>query len=158
MRLLLDTTYLMPLAGIETDKFSKSDLRVLLSVKEFEFIASPVSIIELKWIIISESKEKPVLKSRLRREYRFFLEFLRYSGLIKLTPLVDERVDEEENRLLDLGVKDYFDRLIFSTALFYADALLTEDSDLKKIWSRYKRYREAVDLYNWRELKRILGL
>ncbi len=33
MRLLLDTTYLMPLSGIETDKFTKEDSKILFSAK-----------------------------------------------------------------------------------------------------------------------------
>gem|GEM_PF-6326054 len=51
---------------------------------------SPVSLIELKWIIISKSKGNPVLRSKLRKEYRYLLEFLRYTTFIKLTPLVNE--------------------------------------------------------------------
>lgn len=52
-----------------------------------------------------------------------------YSGEVELISLIDEDIDKEENRLLDLGIKDYFDRIIFSTALHYSDALLTEDRD-----------------------------
>ena len=90
MRLLLDTTYLMPLSGIETDKFTKEDSKILFSAKNIYFLVSPVSLIELKWIIISKSKGNPVLRSKLRKEYRYLLEFLRYTTFIKLTPLVNE--------------------------------------------------------------------
>ncbi|RLE76498.1 MAG: hypothetical protein DRJ44_04005 [Thermoprotei archaeon] len=72
MKLFLDTIYLMPLAGLETDKFGKEDAKILYKLKDFKFIASPVSLIEIKWIIIRESKNKPVLKEQLRKEYRLF--------------------------------------------------------------------------------------
>ena len=156
MRLLLDTTYLMPLSGIETDKFTKEDSKILFSAKNIYFLVSPVSLIELKWIIISKSKGNPVLRSKLRKEYRYLLEFLRYTTFIKLTPLVNEQIDEEENRLLDLGIKDYFDRIIFSTALVYADALLTENNLLRNVWNIHKNYRDSIDLYSWKELRNIL--
>jgi len=152
MRLFLDTTYLMPLAGLETDKFGKEDAKMLYGLRDFVFVASPVSLIEIKWVIISKTRGDPVLRKRLRREYRLFLDFLLYGDVIELTPLLDERIDEEENKLLDLGIADYFDRIIFSTALYRADALLTEDEALRETWEK-EGYDKIIKLYTWNSFK-----
>jgi len=152
VKLFLDTTYLMPLAGLETDKFGKEDAKILYKLKDFKFIASPVSLIEIKWIIIRESKNKPVLKEQLRKEYRLFLEYLLYSDVIELVPILNEKIDEEENKLLDLGVTDYFDKIIFSSALYYADILLTEDEQLREIW-RKEGYKDIIILHTWSSFK-----
>ncbi len=155
MRLLLDTTYLMPLAGIETDRFGSRDFAELCSAGGVELLASPISLVEIKWVIIGKTKGRPDLREQLRRRYRDMLDLVLYGGIVRLTPLLDERIDEEENRLLDLGIKDYFDRVIFSTAVHYADALLTEDSDLHNLWQNSESYRKLVTLYTWRDFKAL---
>jgi len=47
----------MPLFGIETDKFSRKDLAKLLNIKSMCFLVSLVSLIEIKWIIISKARK-----------------------------------------------------------------------------------------------------
>ncbi len=153
MRLLLDTTYVMPLAGIETERFGAGDFAELCSVEGVRLLLSPASLIEVKWLIIRETRGQPELRERLRRRYRDMLSFVLYGGAIELVPLLDEGIDEDENRLLDLGVRDYFDRVIFSAALHYADALLTEDEELRDVWRRTPDYRRSLTLYTWQSLK-----
>lgn len=155
MRLLLDTTYIMPLAGIETDRFGREDFSELYSMEDVELLVSPVSLIEVKWIIIGSTKGQPTLREKLRRRYRDMLNLLLHGNLVELTPLLDENINREEDRLLDLGVNDYFDRIIFSTALHYADALLTEDKSLHNLWRSSKFYRYFFALYTWRDFKAL---
>jgi len=57
VRVFLDTVYIMPLFGIETDKFSRKDLAKLLNIKNMCFLVSLVSLIEIKWIIISKTRK-----------------------------------------------------------------------------------------------------
>ena len=155
MRLLLDTTYIMPLAGIETDRFGREDFSELYSMEDVELLVSPVSLIEVKWIIIGSTKGQPALREKLRRRYRDMLNLLLHSNVIGLTPLLDENINREEDRLLDLGINDYFDRIIFSTAVHYADALLTEDKSLHSIWRNSRAYKYFITLYTWRDFKAL---
>jgi len=155
LKLLLDTTYLMPLAGIETEKFSSRDFAELYSMEGIELLASPISLIEIKWIIIGGTRGRPALREMLRRRYRDLLDLVLYGGVVGLTPLLDERIDWEENKLLDLGISDYFDRVIFSTAIHYADALLTEDKNLHSLWRGSEDYRGSITLYTWRDFKAL---
>lgn len=157
MRLFLDTTYIMPLAGIETEKFGTEDFAELCSTKGLELLLSPISLVEVKWIIIAETRGRPSLRRRLRLRYRDMLRFILYGGVVRLVPLLDEGIDEEENRLLDLGIRDYFDRVIFAAALHYADALLTEDDELHGLWRRSPNYKSSLILYTWRDFKARYG-
>ena len=157
MKLLLDTTYIMPLADVETEKFRKEDFKVLVDIcnsNRISLLLSPLSLVELKWVIIKLGRRRPRLLRALRRKYRLLLRFVLHGNVLSLTPLVDEEVDERENELLDAGITDYFDRMIFATALCYADALLTEDDALLSTWAESSEYKELILAYNWSRFKR----
>lgn len=60
----LDTTYLMPLAGLETDRFGKREAEQLFSLKEeATFIISHISMIEIKWLIINKTRKNSSQKN-----------------------------------------------------------------------------------------------
>jgi len=149
IRAFLDTTYIMPLFGIETDKFSRKDLAKLLNIKNMCFLVSLISLVEIKWIIISKTRKNTKLRKTLREKYNKGLDVLYYRSKIKIPSLITPEIDETENKLLDFGLSDYFDRIIFSMAYHEADILLTEDQEIHNMWKDHQDIFEGLVVISW---------
>ena len=146
-RILLDTSYLLPLFGIdvEIDGLKENFPKVL---KKFEVYYSPVSLIETKFIILRLLKDG----INLLEDYRVGLDSILAEDLFKPTPLTNSEIEEVADRLLiDKGLKDYFDRMIYATAVVFKLALVTEDRKLTEIASNYSLKPPKV--YSWKTLQ-----
>ena len=148
-RILLDTSYLLPLFGIdvEIDGLKENFPKVL---KKFEVYYSPVSLIETKFIILRLLKDG----INLLEDYRVGLDSILAEDLFKPTPLTNSEIEEVADRLLiDKGLKDYFDRMIYATAVVFKLALVTEDRKLTEIASNYSLKPPKV--YSWKTLLKL---
>ena len=146
-RILLDTSYLLPLFGIdvEIDGLKENFPKVL---KKFEVYYSPISLIETKFIILRLLKDG----INLLEDYRVGLDSILAEDLFKPTPLTNSEIEEVADRLLiDKGLKDYFDRMIYATAVVFKLALVTEDRKLTEIASNYSLKPPKV--YSWKTLQ-----
>ena len=146
-KILLDTSYLLPLFGIdvEIDGLKENFPKVL---KKFEVYYSPVSLIETKFIILRLLKDG----INLLEDYRVGLDSILAEDLFKPTPLTNSEIEEVADRLLiDKGLKDYFDRMIYATAVVFKLALVTEDRKLTEIASNYSLKPPKV--YSWKTLQ-----
>jgi len=112
------------------------------------FLVSLVSLIEIKWIIISKTKNMKLRKT-LREKYNKGLDVLYYRSRIKIPSLITPEIDEIENKLLDFGLSDYFDRIIFSIAFHEADILLTEDQEIHSMWKDHQDIFEGLVVISW---------
>ena len=150
-KILIDTTYLLPLFGIEIEKFNLRDIQSLLEV-DAEIIYNSISLIEIKWIILKLAKKNKKTLEQMRDTYNETLEYLSASDEIKQTPLITPKIIRLEDKLSDLGVNDYFDRIITATAKIYANIFLTED---KKLAKQIKTMNEFKDLtiLNWQQFR-----
>jgi len=157
-KVMLDTTYLMPLFGIETEKFSASQLQILLGQRNLDLFYSPVSLVELKWIILKQIKKvNNIFKKTLLSRYNEALWYLLYGEYFYELPLIDPRINTLEGILRDLGLNDYFDRIIFAAALEYCDILLTEDTEIHDIWlsQKEKLTDKEFRVLSWMKFKQF---
>ncbi len=95
---------------------------------------NPVSLVEAKWTILRLGRKEPSKKDALLGAYRTGLKVLASDDRLKETPLTSEAVEAvADELLLEDGVMDYFDRVIYGTASERNCALLTEDEELLKL-------------------------
>ncbi|RZN44167.1 MAG: hypothetical protein EFT35_00380 [Methanophagales archaeon ANME-1-THS] len=125
MKVLLDTTYLLPAVGIEVD-LSEEMLEKLFS-SDHSFMINELSLFELfgkASRLISDKEEakdrfytgmKSILSSRIDIKPVFTLDTL---------PVV---------RAVHERLKDLPDGPIVATAMLYADVMLTEAKDIQKV-------------------------
>ena len=132
-KLLLDTTYLLPIFGVRV-KLKDYEAFFPRLLTEYTVMYNPISIVESKWIVIKLCKRYPSKKPLLLKTYRLGLTALLNSTQLKQMALTSPEVEEIADKLLsEAGLKDYFDRIIYATAVLQKSILLTEDKELEKI-------------------------
>jgi hypothetical protein len=143
--IFLDTTYLMPLFGLSNDLpgFDEQFL-ALLKKESITFLYSPVSIIEIKWQVIKLGKTSPMVDTH-ERLFSRGLTSMKNDPRFQVIDFIDASINDVSVELQKLGQNDYFDTIIASSALWYAEVLITEDDPLKKILHAFMRDR-ANDL------------
>ena len=154
-KILLDTTYLLPIFGvnIKLRDYEKCFPKIL---SKFNVLYNPISIIEAKWIVLSITR-RCTKKERIKRlnRFRIGLHSLLWDRRFTPTPLTNPDVEEFADKLLiELNLKDLFDRIIYSTAKHYNAILLTEDKALLKITQSHSEY--SLRAVNWESLVRNL--
>jgi len=125
---LLDTTYLLPIFGIDVrlagfeDKFPKV-------LEEYDVRYNPISLVEAKWISLRLGRGAN--RDKFLEAYRSGLATIFADKRINQTRLTDGAIELIADQLLaEDGVRDYFDRIIYATAAREKSYLLTEDKAL----------------------------
>ena len=128
-RILLDTTYLLPALGIGVglERFEEAFPRLL---EEEEVLYNPLSLVEAKWICLRLSRRRPDLRERLLSSFVSGLRALLGDERLAQVPVTSPDVEELADLLLARGVRDYFDRMVYASAVCEDAALLTEDEEL----------------------------
>lgn len=132
-KLLLDTTYLLPLFGI---KIKLKDFENFFPkiLNNYKIMYNPISFIEAKWIILKLLKEKPAIKDQLLESYKIGLKAILMDNRFLQTVITNNEIEDIADKLLlKAGIKDYFDRIIYATAAIYNTTFLTEDKELATI-------------------------
>lgn len=130
VKLLLDTTYLLPVFGVSV-KLKRFDEVFPRLINEYSLLYNPVSIIEAKWLIVSQSRRNPSKREILLKRFRKGLRTLLNDKRISQTDLTNPEIEEiADNLLVRFKIRDYFDRMIYATAVYYNVTLLTEDEEL----------------------------
>ena len=131
--LVLDTTYLLPIFGIDVRLKGFGELfpRLLAS---YAVLYNPVSLVEAKWIVLKLVKKEPQKRDILLGRFRRGLEALLRDDRLGQTELTSPEIEEVADLLLTrTGIADYFDRLIYATAASRGSVLLTEDEELARV-------------------------
>ncbi|RLI28015.1 hypothetical protein DRO58_03095 [Candidatus Bathyarchaeota archaeon] len=152
--ILLDTGYLLPLFGVSVDLEMFDELFPRL-LEEFEVLYNPVSLVEGKWIALKIAFRQPFLKDRLLKAYRLGLKSLLSDDRLKQTELTSPEIEEVADILLEKGVRDYFDRVVYATAVVHEATLLTEDRELKRL-GEAEEAPKPRGVMNWCEVRRLL--
>jgi predicted nucleic acid-binding protein len=139
--LILDTTYILPLAriGVDTD--------LLLAIAE-ERTNLKLDEITLSLISVFELQTKA---AKLGIPARFVNESIRtMADNLTLTPFSDPKVVELSIELRST-MSDYIDCIIVATAAALREDLVTEDS---RIWSRRKSIQQkyGVSIFRYRDV------
>ena len=123
--LLLDTTYLLPVFGIDVG-LTKFGTKFPELLDEYDIRYNPVSLVEAKWISLRIGRHTD--REKFLARYRSGLGAIMTDKRIKQTRLTDGAVELIADRLLaDNRLNDYFDRMIYATAAAENSHLLTED-------------------------------
>lgn len=150
--LLLDTTYLLPVFGIAVElKNFDTHLKRLLST--YSTLYNPASLMEAKWITLKLTRRNPAKKEILLKAYQAGMRTLLVDERFRQTLLTNDTIESIADELAsEDGVKDYFGRLIYSTAAERNCTLLTEDSKLRQLKKRPSSRPKKI--LNWDEITR----
>jgi PIN domain nuclease of toxin-antitoxin system len=132
LRILLDTSFVLPTLGIDTGREVSESLRKLDEVKA-ELYYSRFSILESLWIVAKLAKNNAFDADRFSQGLRSILEGGRYKGIEE-----NSKVFEEAIRLRIIGHRDMIDNVLYSTSLHFNLKLLTLDDELKEFVRRNK--------------------
>ncbi len=135
MRILLDTTYLLPAIGVLV-KGIQRNLVTLLRKRGYSLFVCDISIFEL-----SAKGAKYVIEEKLpaERVVRGIAAIV-HGEEVKVLPSYDRKVLHTAFKLKRL-MSDFTDCLILSTAMSYCDILITEDEAIHRLRGN-KEFRE----------------
>lgn len=151
--LLLDSSYLFPIFGVQLEY--RNFESVFSSLPEKYLVKyNPVSLIEAKWYVLRNSKTKGRgYDGALLLSYMRGLLSLQRDPRIESTTLTNERIEELSDSLLTrFTVRDYFDRLIYSTAAHLQCILLTEDARLHELFKADNDLPKPKGIMKWKDL------
>ncbi|MGI0084963.1 MAG: PIN domain-containing protein [Nitrososphaerales archaeon] len=149
--LVLDTTYLLPIFGLESrlPHFNDSFRRLLT---DYEVRYNPVSLLEAKWLVLRLAKKKRGDLETFLKYYREGIGAIEKEEKIRQTAFTDENVEELSDKvLIDAKLGDYFDRQIYSTASRLNCLLLTEDERLHKLYETLA-LRRPKGMLKWKDV------
>jgi PIN domain nuclease of toxin-antitoxin system len=152
--LLLDSSYLFPIFGVELEYENFESVFPKLTQK-YLVKYNPVSLIEAKWYVLRKSKKKDEgRKDTLLERYRKGLLSIQRDSRLESTPLTNDRIEELSDLLLTrFAIRDYFDRLIYSTAACLECILLTEDEPLHEVFRKtHKDLLKPKGMMKWKEM------
>jgi PIN domain nuclease of toxin-antitoxin system len=133
---LLDTTYLLPIFGIDVRLAGFED-RFPEILEEYDVHYNPISLVEAKRISLRLGRSGN--RKEFCEKYRSGLGAILADERIRQTRVTDGAIESVADRLLaDEAVKDYFDRMIYATAAVERSRLLTEDKVLVGLKSSEK--------------------
>lgn len=150
-KLLLDTTYLLPIFGVSV-KLKDYNILFPKLINKYSILYNPASLVEAKWIIIGLSRRKPSLREALLNRFREGLRAILNDTRISQTVLTNSEVEEiADELLLRYRVNDYFDRIIYATAVYYNTMLLTEDRELHNLLKN-KEAPKPREVIRWEDI------
>jgi len=141
-KVLLDTTYILPLLGIEIDIPNLRE-KIISLAKNFKLMLNSLSILEAKWKILKLAKKEPsILES-----FSEGLLFLTRGEVFEIIPFYTYEVDLIATTLYKYH-KDYIDCSILASAYINADTFITEEKNkmqelLEQISPNYNTYRKT---------------
>ncbi len=127
MRLLLDTTYLLPAIGISVKDLPK-DAPIKLIQKGYQISISDISIFELSAKGAKHITTGTLSAERVTRGIRAII----YDEIIETIPIYESTLLLTAFKLRRM-LSDFIDCLILSSAINRCDALITEDSDIQNL-------------------------
>jgi len=125
LRVLLDTSFILPSLGIDVGEKVSKGLRLLAS-KASEIHYSSFSILESLWVLAKTSEDTCSTPERFTSGLRGVMESGRYKRLNE-----DPKTMNEAFRLYKLGHKDMIDNILYASSTQLDLRLLTLDNDLK---------------------------
>ena len=130
MRLLLDTTYVLPAIGVSVRKIP-SDGLVRLMQEGHQVSISDISVFELSAKGAKLIATGKLAAERVARGIRAII----YNETVEVIPIYDSTILLTAFKLRNL-LTDFIDCLILSSAVNRCSALVTEDDDLKRLKGR----------------------
>jgi len=126
LRILLDTSFILPSLGIDTGKEVTQTLEKLTDI-ETQINFSRFSILESLWIMTRLSKTADFSAERFKLGLRSVLESSRYTKIEENSETFNEAL-----RMYKLGHKDMIDNILYASSAILNLKLLTLDTELKE--------------------------
>ena len=136
MKLLIDTTYLLPAIGISVKNLPR-DAPIKLIQRGHQVSISDIIIFELSAKGAKQITAGTLPAERVTRGIRAIV----YDEAIERIPVYDTPILLTAFKLRSM-LSDFIDCLILSSAINQCDALVTEDNDIQNL----KRNKEFSDL------------
>ena len=127
MRLLVDTTYLLPAIGVSV-KGIPADGVIGLRQQGHELHASDISIFELLAKGAKQIAERRLSPERVATGIRAII----YDGTITMIPIHESALLLTAFRLRKM-LSDFIDCLILASAMNHCEVLITEDNDIRDL-------------------------
>ena len=133
-KLLLDTSFLLPILGFET---SKTIMDVFQKLDRYVLYYSDISILEALWRIVKKinGSEEGVMR---------IVEGIKAIRDTMNNITVNEESIKDAIDMYNLGHKDMIDNLLYSLAETNKLKLLTVDKELIKFIEEYKLQEETI--------------
>lgn len=125
LRVLLDTSFILPTLGVDTGREVEEGLKKLSGVAELYY--SNFGILESLWVAARLAKTGRFDEERFRRGLKSIFEGDRYKRAEEGYEVFDMAL-----KLYTLGHKDMVDNLLYATSLNLDLRLLTVDLGLRK--------------------------
>ncbi len=120
-RLLLDTSFLLPVLGFET---SRRVMRALPSLARYELYYNEISLLEALWKIVKILRDKP--PNDIERVVEGVQAII---DTMTNAPLTSDTIRQAIYMYM-MGHRDMIDNILYSIALTHDLVLLTVDNDL----------------------------
>lgn len=127
MRLLLDTTYLLPAIGISVQDLPE-DAPIKLIQRGHQIFISEITIFELSAKATKHITTGALSDERVSRGIRAIV----YDDMITRVPIHDSSILLTAFKLRRM-LNDFIDCLILSSAVQQTDILVTEDKDIRNL-------------------------
>jgi PIN domain nuclease of toxin-antitoxin system len=137
LKLLLDTTYLLPAIGISVKGLPK-DAPIKLMLKTHKIFISDISIFELSANGAKHIAAGMLSAERVTRGIRAII----YDETITTSPIHDSTILLTAFKLRSM-LSDFIDCLLLSSAMNQCDALITEDGDIQNL-KKNKEFNELL--------------
>jgi predicted nucleic acid-binding protein len=141
LRLLLDTTYLLPAIGVSIKELSK-DVLIKLIQKGNRIFICDISIFELSAKGAKHVSAGALPAERVTRGIRAIV----YNEAIETIPTYDSALLLTAFKLRSM-LNDFIDCLILSAAINRCDILLTQDQDIQEL-KKNKEFNELRTTMN----------
>jgi len=155
INLLLDTTYVLPLFGIDInlDKDFREEIKQLWKsgVKNYNLYLSSASIIESVYKLNREyrNSEDPEILER----YHVVLPTIIKSKIVKIIdPFLNPVIAEKCMKIRKLGHKDLMDCWIAASAIAINAIFLTEDKELRILLKKNPDFK-LNKIINWKIIR-----
>lgn len=133
-KVLLDTSFLLPILGFET---SNRVMKAFHKLSSYELYYNDISILEALWKIVKIVKGTREELSRIEEGVTAIRETMRYAS-------IDGKTIENAMYMYRLGHKDMIDNLLYSIAISKKLKFLTVDSDLTKFVKKHNLVKDNI--------------
>ena len=159
-KILLDTTYVLPLFGIKIGISDNFDLKLKnlwkSGLKDHDLYLSKASLVESMYMLNREYRH--LKEDTILGRFPLVLPAITYSINVELIDnFISTDISNFTNEIRFAGHKDLMDCWIAATAKSIEAIFLTEDKDLVKILKTITAFK-SLKIWSWKDLIRNTGI
>jgi hypothetical protein len=158
--IILDTTYVLPLFGIDIslNKSSINEIKELWKhgLKDCSIYIPYACLIEVIFKLNREFRHKPDIN--ILNRYSLIFPTIQTSSIVKMFDcFMDVTTSQTATKIREKGHDDVMDCWIASSAVTLQGTLISEDDTLKKILDQIPEFTN-IPILSWVEFKKQFGI